>query len=474
MKAKTTSIILFLVFSNLCIAQEIWSLEKCINHAIENNLTVKQSQISTEIARRNKVQQQMYGLPSLNGYVSNGYNWGRRIDPFTNTFATNRVQSSNINLSSSFTVFNGMQNYNSVKQAGYNYESAMFDEEKIKNDISMSVALSYLKVLFSKELLATAEQQVELTKTQVDRTQKLVEAQKLTEGDLLNIQAQLAQEELVAIQAENTLLIDRITLIQLLELDASPYEFTLEVPSFENLDKLMVSETANEVYQKALTIMPQVKSAETQLMGNETYLSITRGRRSPRLVLSGSIGSGYSGANIENTGNPIAGTDTIGFTMPSLEAVVIPSYSYESSQTKPLSDQLNDNLNYNTNISLSIPIFNGWSVESNVSKAKLTVMQSEIRVEQVKNELEKNITQSYADAVASLKKEKVAKKSVEALEKAFAYTEIKWEQNMIDVVEYNDSKTQLIRVKSEYLRAKYDYIFKTRVLQFYKGNSLSF
>lgn len=474
MKIKIISTVLFLVLSNLSIAQEGWSLEKCINHAIENNLTVKQSQVSTEIARRNKIQQQMYGLPSLNGYVANGYNWGRRIDPFTNTFATDRVQSSNISLSSSYTVFNGMQNYNSIKQAGYNYESAMFDEEKIKNDISMSVALSYLKVLFSKELLATAQQQVELTQTQVDRTRKLYEAQQLTEGDLLNIQAQLAQEELVSIEAENTLLIDRITLIQLLELDVSPYEFKIEVPEFENLDELMVTESANEVYQKALTIMPQVKSAETQLMGSETYLSITRGGRSPRLTLSGSIGSGYSGANIEGTGNPVIGVDTVGFTVPSLEAVVVPTFGYEGTQTKPLSDQLNDNLNYNTNISLTIPIFNGWSVESNVSKAKLTVMQSEIQVEQVKNELEKNVTQSYADAVASLKKEKVAKKSVEALEKAFAYTQIKWEQNMIDVVEYNDSKTQLIRVQSEYLRAKYDYIFKTRVLQFYKGNSLAF
>jgi len=450
------NIFLLFVFSFFIIpistGQEPWSLEDCIKYAFENNISIKQQVINTEY-NSNILQQSKIGLaPNLNAGANHGWSFGRALDQTTYEYTEREtIMSTNLNVNSSVTLFNGLQKLNTIKQNEFNLMASLQDLEKLKNDISLLIASAYLQILFNRELVNVSATQLETTQAQVDRTQKLVDAGSLAYGSLLEIKAQAASEELNVVNAENQLDISYLTLTQILDLD-SVGDFEIIIPEFGDIATQDIFLTVGSVYRDATSRLPQIKSAEYQLASSQKGLDIAKGNRSPSLSLSGSFGTGYSDYR-QRMVDPLA---------------PVPEF-----EDYPFWDQISDNRNTSVGLGLSIPIFNGWMVNTGISNARLGVMISKLNLEAEKNNLYKDIQQAYADALAARKRYLSTQEALISMEESFKYTEHKFEVGLVNTVDYATEKNRLAATQSDLLQAKYDYIFKMKILDFYRGIQLS-
>lgn len=471
LKITTRIILLTMFFSGPLHGQQPWSLQDCIEYALENNIQIKQQQLGVNMARENLTQSRASRFPTLNASASHSYNFGRTVDPFTNEFATESVQSNNFNMSSGMTLFSGFQILNSIRQNALELQASEYDVESMVNDISLAVASAYLQILFSMELVDIAANQLEITSQQVERTSRLVEAGTLARGGLLTIEAQAASEELQLVNAQNNLEMAYLDLLQLLDLETME-DFSIQVPDIQIDPEGDHLYSPMYVYERAVNSQPEVLSADMRVLSAERGVHIAQGARSPMLSLRGSYGTGYSGASQEVTdiipGDPVQ----IGQT-PSGEPVFGPSFDYVT-QVKPFMDQLNDNLNRSMGLILSIPIFNSLQVRSSIGRSKISLENSRLTNQLIRNQLFKTIQQSHADAQAALKRYDALIKNVNALEESFRYTEQRFDVGMIASLEYNDSKNRLTAAQSELLQAKYEYLFRKQILEFYMGNPLRF
>lgn len=426
-------------------AQKVWSLEDCILYAFDNNINIKQQVLNTQYSENLLNQSRVELAPNLNAGVNHGLSFGRALDQTTYEFKENQtIISDNVNLSSSVNLFNGLQQLNTIQQNEFNLLASLQDLEKLKNDISLLLASAYLQILFNRELLQVAINQHELTLQQVERTAKLVEAGSLARGSLLEIQAQAASEELNVIEAQNRLDLSYLDLTQMLDLD-SVGDFEIQIPEFGDVAREPILLSVGSVYREALQILPQVQGAEYRLKSAHEGLSIAQGGRSPNLFLNAQWGTGFSDARQKfnlNTGQ--------------FEDV-------------PFWDQMNGNQSTTISMGLRVPIFNRWTVNTSISNARLNVMNSELSLETTKMDLYKDIQQSYADAVAARKKYLATEEALISMEESFKYTQEKFEVGLVNTVDYNTEKNRLTLTQSNLLQAKYDYIFKMKVLDFYGG-----
>ncbi len=466
-------LMLFLMFSIKAKAQDTkkWSLEDCINYALDHNISVKQQDLNINYQNESLLQSKLGILPNINGFVSHGYNWGQRVDPFTNEFATDRVRSNNLYLQGDLNIFSGLQQINIIKRNMLNLQAAQYDADYYRDEISITVAMEYLQTLYYLEFVEMANNQLDITNQTVSRTRKLVEAGTLAKGDLLIIEAQQASEELSVVEAENNLSLSYLNLTQLLELD-TPEGFVIEKPVLGLIDQPEIF-TPQQIYGIAVENRPEIKSAEVKVESSERDLGIARSTYYPSLSLNASVGSGYSGANyIYNNATQKLGEIPYGET--ANNDLVFPyEYEYESRSSKPWGDQFNDNLNESVALNLRIPIFNGWTSRSSVAQAKIGIANADLELQQQKRELYKIIQQAYNDAVAAAKKHKAADKRVNATRESFNYSEQKFEVGLINSVEYNDAKKEANNALSELIQAKYDFVFRTTVLDFYMGKPLT-
>ena len=451
-------------------AQTLWSLEDCINYAFDHNLDIKKQVLVVETNKANLLQTKLNTLPSINAGASTVNNWGRTIDQYTNEFATNRVRSDNLYIQGNITLFSGLQKINMIKRNQLTLQYSQYSLDDLLDNISLTVAGYYLDILFNRELLVVANEQLTVTQQQVRRMEKLVEAGTLAKGDLLNIQAQEAREELQVIEAENRLGISYLTLQQLIDYPVTE-DFDVQVPRLRSVEAPSIDITSNQIYNYAVLNRPEVKLAELNVDIAHKDISLARGQQSPVISMGGSWGSGYSGLN-QLGENPYVTEQQIGFTE-SGEPVYTQYTQYQDYVTKDWADQLNDNNNRTVGFYLNIPIFNGWQVRNNISRAKIAEETAMHDLQLTKNNLRKVIEQAYADAVAALKTYGSSLKQVEAQTEAFKYAEQKFDVGLINSVEYNEIKKELTLAQSDLLRAKYDYIFKTTILSFYMGNPLS-
>lgn len=454
-------------------AQQIWSLEDCINYALTNNVDIKKQKLSIDYVEQDVLQNKLDMLPSLNGFANHGYNWGQTVDRFTNQFATERVRTNNIYASSNVTLFNGFQKMNLLKESELTLEATRYDLDKFMDDVSISIATAYLQVLYYDELLGVAEAQLDISQQQVSRTTKLVEAGTLARGDLLLLEAQVATEELNLINVQNSIDLSYLTLVQLLDIPSTE-GFIIEKPDLSTLDVPQSPISPEDIYEFAAITQPDVKSAELRLENTGKTLARARGALYPNLYLSASWGTGYSGASQLATDYETLTGIPIGYTEVGLENVIALPYEQPIKyQTKAFSDQLNDNSNETVLLNLQIPIFNGWMSRSNVSKAKIGIEDAQYNLELTKLRLRKTIQQAYADAIAALKSHTAVEKKVEATTESFNYAEQKFNVGMINSVEYNEAKKELTKAQAELVQAKYDYIFRTTILDFYMGKPLT-
>jgi outer membrane protein len=459
-----------LLSSKVMYAQEKWTLQQCIEHALKNNIQVKQSDLATRQAAINLNQGKANLLPNLNGQFQNVYNVGRTIDRFTNQFANATVQSMNLFVGSQLTLFNGLQNYNTIKQGELNLGAAKSDADQTRNDISLNVANAYLQVLLAKEIVYNSEKQLVLTNQQVARTKNLVEAGALARGNLLQAEAQAATEELNVVNAKNNLDLARLNLIQLLELTDAK-SFDIASPDVPEPASSMLANDPSTIYANAVSAQPFIKGAEWRVKSAEKGLKISRGAGMPSVQLSGSIGTGYSGLSqrVIGTSAPIA--VPIGVTENGIP--VYTSVSQPITELTPLGQQFNDNVNKSYGISLSIPIFNNLLVHHQNELAKIRLEQAQLLLQQSKRQLQKSVEQAYTDAIAALKRFDATKKNVSALEENFKYAQQRYDAGVMNAFEYNDSKTRLNRAESELLQAKYEFTFRLKVIDFYLGRPIT-
>ena len=430
--------------------QKVWSLVDCITYAIDNNIQIKQQVIQTEFQKNSLDLAKFKLLPTLNGSASQNYSFGRALDQTTYQFTNQQnVRSNNFYLGGNLNIFNGLQNYNTIKMNQYQLLAGEQDLQSIKDNIALTAALDYLQILLNKELVAANGNQLQITLQQIEKTKKLVDAGSSARGNLLQIEAQAAQEELQLINIKNQLDLSYLNITQLLELK-TPVGFEIVVPEIRVDSNAIISGNIDEIFSVAQGTRPEVKSSELSLTASEYGLKVSRGGRSPRLSMNSSFSTGYSDIR-----KKILGLDSV------MYAPVYGKYSF--------ADQVNDNISWGIGFTLNIPILNGWQINKNISNSKLSVQSSRYTLEGTKKTLYKNIQQAYSDAVAALKKYNASKKAVTYTEESFRYTEQKFNVGLVTPVDYNVAKTQLLKAQSDLAQSKYEYIFKTKVLDFYKG-----
>ncbi|MFA5329207.1 MAG: TolC family protein [Prolixibacteraceae bacterium] len=429
--------LLFAVFSSAQ-AQTTWSLQKCIDYALKNNIQIKQQDLNTKYYG-NQVNQAKYNrLPNLNAGFQNNMNFGRTTGA-DNTYLNVNSNSTSGSLSTDITIWNGFTLNNSVKAAEFDLKASLADMEKAKSDMMLNVAASYLEILFADELVTVAQDLLKITQLQIDRTSKLVEAGSLAKGSLLEIEAQYAREELNIVNAQNRSQLAYLSLYQLLELPSTE-SFKIEVPVLPEIGANVSMINSMDIFKTAVQLRPEVKSSEYKLESVKKQLLIAKGNMMPTLSFGGNYYNLYNNKYSDITGNKI----TFG-------------------------DQIKSNERYGFGATLNIPIFNRYQGKTSVSNAQIQVENTELQLQSTKNLLRKDIEQAYTNALAAFKRYVANQKAVVSSKEAFRYTEEKFNVGMINSVEYNQSKNNLSTAQSDLLQAKYEYIFRTKILDFYNG-----
>lgn len=467
-------------FSILLTAQtfaQSWTLDSCIAYAFQNNLAIQLSEENVALTQLNETNAIGGMLPSLNAQGGHGYNWGQRIDPFTNQFASSRIQSNNFGIATSMNLFSGLRQVNTLKQADLNTETAKWNYEKMRNDIALNVASAYLAVIINKEFMDIARRTLDGTERQVKRMEKLVSAGQLAVSNLNDMQAQLAADNATFVSAENNFRLSKLSLVQLLQLNASNLDqFNIVIPKLDEVEQYTLLSNPDIAVQAALNNFPEVKSATTSVASAALGRKIATSGYYPSLNASFTLGTGFSGAAKVISGNPDTLAFPIGTVLGTGELVTsFPQLSYTSDdyKTKAFNSQLQDNVNRSLFFSLNIPLFNGFSTHTGVKRAEINFRQAELQLEQTKQAITQSVYQAYNDAQAALANYYAFKTSVAAGVKAFEWAELRYEQGLSNITEYADSRMRMEIAQANLARTKYDYIFKLKVLDFYQGKAIT-
>ncbi|SDE23977.1 outer membrane protein [Dyadobacter soli] len=459
-----------------------YSLEDCIRIALETNPQVKQSEITVQTNGNTYEQSKWQRWPSISFSASQGFRSGRNIDPFTNQFVQQNVSSNNYQLGGQVTLFSGFQISNSIKFNNANYQASAKDLEATRNDIMLNVALSYLQVVTNEELIIVAQRQVDASQLQVERTTKLVEAGTLAESNLLDLKSQLANDELSLVNAQNNLETAKLNLKQYMNMPGSEVINVVKIP-VKDPTMQAYDATIQEIYETALNNLPQMKAANMRIEASKINVDLAKGAGMPTLTLNGGVYTAYSSAAPkkrfvgDGTGNTIeelpSPTDFIVIdnkTIPIMQRVTIPN---GSTQNFRYFNQLDFNRNSAINLNLSIPIFNNFRTKYNVANAKLQQKTYEYQAQQVQLTIRKNVEQAYIDMTNAAKRYSATVNQVRALTETFRVSQVRFDVGAINSVEYNIAKANLDRANGNLVQTKYDYVFRTKILDFYMNRPLS-
>lgn len=431
---------LILSFLLFCISatffgQEKWTLNSCIKYALDNNIQVKREKLNT-LKHDNALQQAKWDvLPDLNARFIHAYKTGYSLNDISSRYTEASKNIGYMEVESNLTLFHGFSNLNTIKLKQFELQKSLSEYHEFRNTVILSVAMAYLEVLLNQEILEMAKSQLIITEQQVEKTNKLVKVGNLAKGELLKIQALAANDKLSLVQSKNKLDLSYLSLVQLLELDsADGFEiFIPEIFSFEQYQVLSVE----EAFSQALDNLPQIKTQELQIKSNEKKLEIERAKASPEIKFRTDWSSFYS--------------DTFD--------------SLYNSTMK----QVSGYQEMTFNLDVSIPIFNKLQANRNVSNAKIDLLDAEYALEMKRKLLYKQIQQTHADAIAAYNKYYTAIDAVSFNEEAFNYTQQKFNVGLVTLVDYNLSKNELLKARTELLISKYEYVFLTKILNFYTG-----
>ncbi len=440
---KASWILSFLLLPILVSGQDNWTLERCIGYAHENNIQLKQQELNVARTSNTLAQSKLDLLPKLNAGVGQTFRFGRSVDPLTYEFTTQNSRGTSFAASSGVVLFRGFQGINTIKKNDLDLQINLADYAHAKNDLALGITRFFLQVLFNQELLEITEQQVELSQQQLAQTNQLVKVGALANGDLLEMQAQLASEELNQVNAKNQLDLSLLDLAQLLDLE-NPDNFLIEQPGLEEIPMELSSPPVAKVYESSLLFLPQIKSAELNVQSSEKNLLLAKGSLSPSLSINSMWGTGYS--------------DQI--------------YDLMTGNIMPFQEQVAYSSTNSLRFYLNLPIFNNWVSRTSIKNANLDVLNSKYQLQATQNTLRKEIQQAYADAKAALKKYNATEKTLTFLLEAFDYANQKYAIGMLTSLDYKLAKNNLTKAQSELLQARYNFIFNSKILDFYRGNPI--
>lgn len=479
MKKGILSIGLFIIGTHLSLAQDTlrYSLRECVDIAFQNNLRVKRSVYNIETFNSNLLQAKASYLPTVSLGGSTANNYGRALNPVSNAFVDRNSSNINVFGQANLNLFNGLRTQNLYRQSQRDLSAANEDLVKAKNDIALTVITNYTNVIFNQELYNNARYQLNSSRQQLDRIKKQVDAGALPKSSLLNQEAQVATNELNLINQENTLNLSLLQLKQSMQIPGST-PLAVVIPELSAED-LILEKSAEDVYQIALRSMPEVKSAVLKVESATLALKANRGNFYPRIALVASAQSNYSSLSntprFQSDGTVSLGTKPIG----EVGGTGTPVYTYVPNSVKVADqyselDQLNDNLFKAISIQVNIPIFNGLQTRTTVQRSMINKQLADITLTETQNTLRQSIETAYNDAVASSKSYNATVKQVSAQEEAYRINKQRFEIGATNFVEYQVSENDLFRAKSDLTRAKYNFIFKKKVLDFYQGKPIDY
>lgn len=436
---KLSAIALLACLSAGLQAQETWSLRRCIDYAIEHNIDIRQAANTAEQSAVEVNTAKWARLPNLNGSANQSWNWGRTQtavpDETTGDYSTVYVNTAsngtNMQLSTSIPLFTGLELPHQYSLAKLNLKAATADLQKAKDDISINIASAYLQVLFNQELHDVALGQVELSLQQCQRIEGLAGVGKASSAEVADAKARVAQDRMTAVQTENDYRLSLLTLSQLIELD-SPEGFMLESPSTAITPSPVTP--PDDIYQTALTSKASIQAAQYRLEGSKHSVRIAQSGFYPQLNLNGSLGT-----------------------------------SYYSTINRTFRQQMGDNFSKYLGLSLSVPLFNRLATRNRVRTARLQQENYALQLENAKKTLYKEIQQAWYNATAAESKYASSHAATLASEESFRLMTQKYENGKANAVEFNEAKQNLMKAQSDELQAKYEYLFRTKILDFYKG-----
>lgn len=469
---KLAALTAFFALSTIVMAQgkKEWTLEECLNYALENNIDIRQSQQNVDIADYNHEANVANFAPNLT--FSAGYNWnfGLSIDPVTNVPSRIDRQTGNMALSSSWVLFDGLRNVNQYRQGRIDYLASTYQLASLKNDISVNVASAYLQILMNKEVLLVSTEQFQNSSRMYEQSKKRFDAGAIAEAELLQAESQMASDEQRLVVAENSLTLSLLDLAQLLQLE-DVASFDVSTPDFDLPPGAILAQSPQNIYDQAKEVQPVVQASEMNVQSAELALAQSQGQMWPTLSLQAAISTNYSDQISTYDGTqmvvtPIGYWDDNGSTVPVYTQVEVPV----GAELKGVGPQLSDNINEYIGLNLTWPIFSRLQIRNSVRQQEFQVTRAELEQERVHNQLLQTIQRAHADARASLKSYNASTKAVDAAKLNLDFATLRREEGAISQYEYDSARNNYLAAKSQQLQSKYDYIFKIRVLEFYLTN----
>lgn len=447
-----------------------WTLQECVDYALKNNISIKQTELDAETTAITKKAAIGSFLPSINANASHSWNIGLNQNITTGLLENQTTQFTSAGLNSNITIYNGLQNQNKLRKANLSIIAAQYQLSKMQDDISLNVANAYLQILFNKENLKVQNEQLANDEKQQKKSEEMVAAGVVARGDLLDVKATVAADRQKVIAAENNLFISKLSLAQLLQIEDFQNFDTADV-DYEAKSSATMLQKPEDIVEKAKQDRVELKIAKANLQIAEKDVQIAKGAFQPSLTGFYSFNSRVSYADRivgfePNVNNP---TSVIGQVDGTGQNVLQPNYSAVLGKPLPFFDQFSRNKGHNFGVQLNIPILNGFSAKNNVERFKIALEKAKTNEKQAILDLERNVYTAITNAKVALNAYEAATAAFEARKEAFNYAKEKYAVGMMNSFDFNQSQTLYVNAQSEVLRTKYDYIFKVKIVEFYFG-----
>ena len=438
------SFIIFHLSFSPCGAQTPWTLEKCIDYAVEHNITVRQIENQIEQRQLQLQTSKAQRLPDLNASAGQNFSFGRGLTA-ENTYTNTNTSSTSFSIGTSVPLFTGFQIPNQVKLSQLNLEAATKDLEKARNDIRTQVAQAFVQTLYDMEICNVARRQIAIDSAQVARLKVLLEVGRASHAELSQQQATLAQSQLTATQAQNNVQLALLNLSQLLELD-TPEGFAIAVPDSSLHSSLLTPNssllTPESIFAEAVGIRPEIQSEQLRLKATEHSIKIAQAGLYPSLSFSAGLGTNY--------------------------------YTTSGFPSDGFGKQLKNNFSQYMGFNLSIPIFNRLQTRSSIRSARVDRLNQQLQLDNVRKQLYKEIQQAYYNTVAARQKLSSSQQARQASQDAFALVQAKYEQGKATITEFNEARNNMLKAESDLTQARYEYLYQTALIRFYQGKPMTF
>ncbi len=451
------------------------SLQEAVNIALKNNISVKQSENQVLLNDIQLKQSKNNQLPSATGSINESFNFGRSLDPFTNTYIEKNINYNSISINANVTIFNGFLLKNTILQNDILLKATQLDLQAMKENISLQVVLAYLNVLNAQDILTISQSQTQITNLQIQRTEKLVQAGSLPQSNLLDLKAQLATEETTVINNQSTLDLAKLSLLQLLNdkniTDVSVERLSVPVPA----TNVPYDASPFKIFEIAKKNQPTILAADLRIQGAMKGIDIAKAGFLPTISAGASFGGNQSNAQktYRLDGTTTSNLGTVSFNGQDIP-LIVSQPKYVEDGTVAYFQQLKNTANYGFGFNASIPIFSRFLNKNRVAQAKIQKNNADLSAQLARQTLRQNIEQAYTNMNNAAKRYDALTVQVTALEESFRAAESKFGAGAIDFVNYSLQKTNLDKARGNQVQAKYDFIFRTKILDYYQNKPLTF